>query len=82
MGITYGGIGQPMEIGCQKPTYNAKGEPKYFNYNTYGHMAKDCRKLKNKGCFNCGKEEHMAKNYRLSKKAKIRSVENVMTMNR
>ena len=41
-GMTYGGRGQPMDIG--KSNNNFKdGKPKCFNYNKYGHIAKECR---------------------------------------
>jgi hypothetical protein len=73
-GITYGGRGQPMEIGRSKPKFNEKGQPKCFNCNTYGHMAKDCRKPKNKACYNCGKEGHIASECR-APKMKNRNVE-------
>lgn len=62
-GMVYGGRGQPMEIGRNLPKYK-DGKPKCFNCNTYGHMAKDCRKPKKSGCFRCGKEGHIAKDCR------------------
>ena len=41
-GTTYGGHGQPMDIG--KSNNNFKdGKPKYFNCNKYGHMVKECQ---------------------------------------
>ena len=41
-GTTYGGRGQPMDIG--KSNNNFKdGKPKCFNCNKCGHMAKECR---------------------------------------
>ena len=44
-GTTYGGRGQPMDIG--KSNNNFKdGKPKCFNCNKYGHMAKECRSEK------------------------------------
>jgi len=37
---------------------------KYYNYNKFGHIAKDCKQpmkeKKPQGCFTCGKEEHIA----------------------
>ena len=40
-GITYGGQGQPMDI--EKSNDNFKDrKPKYFNYNKYEYMAKEC----------------------------------------
>ena len=42
IGTTYGGRGQPMDIG--KSNNNFKdGKPKCFNCNKYRHMAKECR---------------------------------------
>ena len=41
-GTTYGGRGQPMDIG--KSNNNFKdGKPKCFNCNKYRHMAKECQ---------------------------------------
>jgi hypothetical protein len=76
-GITFGGSGQPMEVGRQMPTFNERGQPKCFKCNTYGHMVKDCCKGNNKGerkCYNCGKGGHFAKDCRLPKKNRIRSM--------
>ena len=39
---TYGGQGQPMDIGKSNDNFK-DGKPKYFNYNKYRHMAKECR---------------------------------------
>ena len=40
-GTTYKGQGQPMDI--RKSNNNFKdGKPKYFNYNKYRYMAKEC----------------------------------------
>ena len=40
-GITYGGQGQPMDI--EKSNDNFKDrKPKYFNYNKYEYMEKEC----------------------------------------
>ena len=40
-GTTYGGRGQPMDIGKSNEDFK-DGKPKYFNCNKYGHMAKEC----------------------------------------
>ena len=43
--ITYGGQGQPMDIG--KSNNNFKdGKPKYFSCNKYRLMAKECQSKK------------------------------------
>lgn len=60
---TYRGRGQPMNI--KKPNNNFKnGKPKYFKYNKYDHMAKECWKKKEKEtrkCFKYDKEGHIVK---------------------
>ena len=62
-GITYSEQKQPMKIG--KFNNNFKdGKPKCFNYNKYGHMAKECWKKKEKEtrkCFKYDREGHIAK---------------------
>ena len=40
-GTTYGGRGQPMDIG-KSNDYFKDGKPKSFNCNKYRHMAKEC----------------------------------------
>ena len=40
-GITYGGQGQPMDIGKSNDNFK-DGKPKCFNCNKYSHMAKEC----------------------------------------
>ena len=75
-GITYEGIGKPMEIGQQRN--NEQGcRPKCYNYNKFGHMAKDCQQPKKEKkpqeCFKCGKEGHIAIGCRIPQQIKIRS---------
>ena len=39
------------------------GKPKYFNYNEYRHIVKECQSKKKEDkwqCFKCDKEEHIA----------------------
>ena len=40
-GTTYGGRGQPMDIGKSNENFNDR-KPKYFNCNKYRHIAKEC----------------------------------------
>ena len=40
-GMMYGGWGQPMDIGKSNNNFKNR-KPKCFNYNQYGHMAKEC----------------------------------------
>ena len=64
-GTTYGGRGQPMDIGKSNDNYK-DGKPKGFNCNKYEHMAKECQaektERKTRTCFKCEKKGHIAKN--------------------
>ena len=44
--IIYRGKGAPMNIGKSKDNYNKNGKPRYFDYNIYEYMFKDCWKPK------------------------------------
>jgi len=44
-GTTYSSKGQPMDIGKSNDNFK-DGKPKCFNYNKYGHMAKECQSEK------------------------------------
>jgi len=76
-GITYGGRGQPMDIG--KSNNNFKDEkPKCFNCNKYGHMTKECQSEKKERemrmCFKYDKKGHIAKDCKgkqIMKKRKV-----------
>jgi len=57
--MTYGGRDIPVDIGKARDNFDKDGKPKYFNYNTYGHMAKDYQKLK--------KEQDTKKYYKYNK---------------
>lgn len=79
-GVTYGGMGQPMEIGRTRHIFNDKGEPKCYNCGVFGHIAKDCSKPKQITCYNCGKNGHIAKECRgkkvkFTQKFKIRGID-------
>ena len=66
--ITYGGRGALIDIRKAKDNYDKDRKPRCFNYNIYGHIAKNCRKLKKKKetrkCYKCNKVGHLAKNCR------------------
>ena len=65
-----------MNIGKSNNNFKDR-KPKYFNYNKYGYIAKECWKKKEKETrkyFKYDKEEHIAKNCKekqLMKKQKI-----------
>jgi len=61
---TYGGRGQPMDIG--KSNKNFKDvKPKCFNCNKYRYMAKECglekKEQETQMCFKCDKKRYIAK---------------------
>ena len=74
-GTTYGGRGQPMDIGKSNDNFK-DGKPKCFNCNKYGHMAKECQSEKReqemRTCFKCDKKGHIAKDCKGKQKIKIR----------
>ena len=74
---TYGGREQPMDIGKSNNNFKDR-KPKCFNYNKYGHMAKECRAEKKEQetqtCFKCDKKGYIAKDCRgkqIIKKKKV-----------
>ena len=76
--VTYGGWGQPMDIG--RSNNNFKNEkPKCFNYNKYGHMAKECQVKKKewetRKYFKCDKEGYIARNCKEKRTMKNRKVQ-------
>ena len=75
--IIYEGKETPMNIGKSKDNYNKDRKPKHFNYNNYGHMAKEYRKPKKemRKCYKYNKVEHLAKNCRLELKMKNKSIQ-------
>ncbi|XP_006455379.1 hypothetical protein AGABI2DRAFT_121298 [Agaricus bisporus var. bisporus H97] len=80
-GITYGGSGQPMEIGWKKFEWDKDGKPKCHKCGKFGHIRKDCEeKKKNFGekksfkCFSCGKMGYIAKNCRSNRSGRIRAM--------
>ena len=76
-GTTYGGKGQPIDIGKSNENFK-DGKLKCFNCNKYGHMAKECqsekKECKTRNCFKCEKKGHIArdcKGKQTMKKCKI-----------
>ena len=63
-GITYGGTGQPMEIGRKKFEWNQKEEPKCYKCGIFGHVGRTCTKPKQSPgikCYSCGRFGHTSK---------------------
>ena len=61
---TYRERRQPMDIGKSNDNFKNR-KLKYFNYNKYGHIVKECWRKKEKEtrkCFKYNKEEHIMKN--------------------
>ena len=77
-GTTYGGRGQPMDIGKSNDNFK-DGKPKCFNCNKYGHIAKEYRAKKKERdtqtCFKCDKKGHIAKNCKGKQTMKMRKVQ-------
>jgi len=74
---TYGGRGQPMDIGKSNENFK-NGKPKCFNYNKCRYMAKECRSEKKeqeiRTCFKYDKKRYIAKDCKgkqMIKKQKI-----------
>ena len=70
---TYEGQGLPMNIGKSKENFKDE-KPRYFNYNLYGHMAKDCQRTKkekdNRKCYKYEQIEYIAKDCKTGQKIK------------
>ena len=67
-----------MNIGKAKDNYDIDQKPKYFNYNIYGHIAKNCRKLKKerktRKYYKYNNVGHITENYRSGQKIKNKSI--------
>ena len=76
-GTTYGGRGQPMDIGRSNDNFK-DGKPKCFNCNKYRHIAKDCwgkkKERETRKCFKCDKEGYIAKDCKGKQTMKNRKV--------
>ena len=72
-GTTYKGWELPMDIEKSKENFKNR-KPRCFNYNLYGHMTKNCQKLKkekdNRKCYKCKWVGHIAKDCKTELKMK------------
>ena len=71
--------GISMNIGKTKDNFNKDRKPKWFNYNVYGHIVKDCKKPKKewdtRKYYKYKKIGHITKDYRSRQKMKNQSVQ-------
>jgi len=76
--ITYGGRGQPMDIGKSNDNFK-DGKPKCFNCNKYRYMAKECQSEKKERetqtCFKYDKKGHIVKDCKKKQIMKKRKVQ-------
>ena len=67
-----------MDIGRSNDNFKDE-KPKFFNYNKYGHMAKECQMMKKeqkiRECFKCDKEGHITKDWKGKQTMKNRKVQ-------
>jgi len=67
-----------MDIGRSDNNFK-DGKLKCFNYNKYGHMAKECqaekRERDTRTCFKCEKKGHIAKNCKGKQTMKKRKIQ-------
>ena len=75
---TYGGRGQPMDIGKSNDNFKDR-KPKCFNCNKYRHTAKECwaekKERETRTCFKYEKKGHIAKNCREKQTMKKRKIQ-------
>ena len=75
---TYGGRGQPMDIGKSNDNFKDR-KPKCFNCNKYRHMAKECwaekKERDTQTCFKYNKKGHIAKNCKEKQMMKKRKIQ-------
>ena len=76
--VTYSGQRQPMDIGRSNNNFKDR-KPKYFNYNKYRHMVKECQTKKKeqetRKCFKCNKEGHIVKDCKEKQTMKNKKVQ-------
>ena len=75
---TYRERGIPMDIGKARENFDKDRKPRYFNYNTYGYMAKECQKSKTewdtRKCYKYNKVGYIAKDCKTEQKMKNCSI--------
>jgi hypothetical protein len=74
-GVTYGGTGQPMELGRKKLVWSKDGTPQCYRCDQYGHIGKECPTKPKKGngnCYACGKFGHKAADCRSKGKTQFK----------
>ena len=68
-----------MNIGKAKDNFDKDRKPKYFNCNVYGHIVKDCKKLKKeqdtRKCYKYKKIGYITKDCRSGQKMKNWSIQ-------
>ena len=76
--MTYREQEQPMNIEKSNDNFKNK-KPKYFNYNKYRYIVKECWSKKKeceiRKCFKCDKEGHIAKDCKRTQLMKKRKVQ-------
>ena len=79
-GIIYKERGVLIDIKKAKDNFNKDKKPKYFNYNIYRHIAKNCQKLKKekdaRKYYKYYKIGYIAKDYRSGQKMTNCSIQN------
>ena len=77
--IIYGERKASMKFEKAKDNFNKDERLKYFNYNTYEHITKECWKPKKerkiRKCYKCDKVGYLVKDCRLGQKKKNRSIQ-------
>ena len=77
--IIYGEREASMKFEKAKDNFNKDERLKYFNYNTYEHITKECWKPKKerkiRKCYKCDKVGYLVKDCRLGQKKKNRSIQ-------
>ena len=78
IGTIFGERRVPIDIGKSKDNFDKDRKPRFFNYNIYRYMAKECWKPKKdkemRKYYKCNRIGHLAKDCRLGQKMKTRSV--------